>query len=109
MVLAGIMFMISHYAVYPSNLMPVSSHSIFWGGVAALIVMANFIAFPLYSYLLKFYTVTFMSFAGFLCPLFGAIIGYLMLGETVTLTMIIGFVAVTAGLYLFYLEETAQE
>ncbi|MBT4595180.1 DMT family transporter [bacterium] len=109
MVLAGAMFMITHYAVYPSNPMPVSNHNIFWSGVAALIVLANFIAFPLYGYLLKFYTVTFMSFAGFLCPLFGAIIGYLMLGETVTITMIIGFIAITIGLYLFYLEETTQK
>jgi drug/metabolite transporter (DMT)-like permease len=107
MVLSGVMCLATHYIINPNNLMPITGQGAFWTGVFVLIVISNFIAFPLYSYLLKFYTVTFMSLAGLLCPVFGTIIGWFLLGETITIAMAIGFIAVAAGMSLFYLEETA--
>lgn len=68
----------------------------------ALIVIANIICYNLYGYLLSRYSPTFLSFAGFMTPLFAALLGWLFLGEQVTWHFFatIGFVIV--GLYLFH-------
>jgi drug/metabolite transporter (DMT)-like permease len=68
----------------------------------ALIIVANIICYNLYGYLLSRYSPTFLSFAGFMTPLFAALLGWLFLGEQVTWHFFatIGFVIV--GLYLFH-------
>ena len=76
--------------------------------VALLILIANVISYNLYGYLLKKYTATLLSFAGFLCPLMAALFGWFFLGEGVQKEFFftLGFVAL--GLYLFYQEELRQ-
>ena len=72
---------------------------------AAMMVVANFIFSNLYSYLLKFYTATFISFAGFLCPIFAMALGYFFLGEPLSMRFFVALVGVGAGLYMFHQEE----
>lgn len=72
-----------------------------------LIIMSNFICYNLYGYLLRDYTATFLSFAGFVTPLFAALYGWFFLGETVSSAFFITMIIVLFGLYLFYQEETA--
>ena len=73
-----------------------------------IIVTANLIFYNLDAYLLKFYTATFLSFAGFTCPIFTAILGWLFLSEYFSLNLILSFVFVSIGLYIFHQEELRQ-
>jgi len=73
--------------------------------LAAVILISNIICYNLYGYLLKKYTATFLSFAGFLGPLFTAFYGWIFLSETVTWHFYLSSVIVFIGLYLFYQEE----
>ena len=62
----------------------------------------------LYGYLLKSYTTTFLSFAGFLSPLFGALYGWVFLSEKISWHFYLSCAIVFAGLYLFYQDELTQ-
>lgn len=70
-----------------------------------LIVISNMMAYNLYGYLLKRFSGTFMSFAGFSTPLLTALFGWVFLGETVTLTFLASACIVFLGLLMFYQEE----
>jgi drug/metabolite transporter (DMT)-like permease len=71
----------------------------------ALLVIANIICFNVYGFLLKHYSATFLSFAGFTTPLFTAVWGWLLLGETIGQSFFVSLGITFAGLYLFYTEE----
>lgn len=73
-----------------------------------LILFTNVIFYNLYGYLLKRYSATFLSFAGFTCPLFAALYGWLFLSEAVTIWFFASVAIVVIGLYVFYQEELKQ-
>lgn len=68
----------------------------------ALVIIANIIGYNLYGYLLSRYSATFLSFAGFMTPLFAALLGWIFLGERVTWHFFATMVMVIFGLYLFH-------
>ena len=70
-----------------------------------LIVVANVIFYNLYGYLLSQYSTTFLSFAGFVCPLFAAAYGSLFLGEVVPSGFFVSILLVFIGLFIFYQQE----
>lgn len=70
-----------------------------------MIIISNMICYNLYGSLLKRYSATFMSFAGFTTPLFTALFGWIFIGEAVTWPFYISFVIVFSGLLIFYQEE----
>lgn len=74
----------------------------------ALIITSNIIFYNLYGYLLNHYTATFLSFAGFLCPIFTALFGWMFLAESVSISLFGSFIVVCIGLYIFYQEELRQ-
>lgn len=74
----------------------------------ALITIANIICYNLYGYLLSRYSPTFLSFAGFMTPLFAALFGWLFLGEQITWHFFATIGLVVFGLYLFH-EKKAVE
>ncbi len=87
---------------------PVTNYPIFLECTILLILISNLICYNLYGSLLKSYSATFMSFAGFTTPLFTALFGWLLLGEIVTWPFYISFCIVLMGLVLFDQEELKQ-
>lgn len=73
-----------------------------------IIITANLIFYNLYGYLLKFYTATFLSFAGFTCPIFAGILGWFFLSEYFSSYLLLSFIFVSIGLYIFHQEELRQ-
>ncbi|MBY0110030.1 MAG: DMT family transporter [Candidatus Babeliaceae bacterium] len=69
-----------------------------------LVLISNVLAYGIYGYLLSRYSITFLSFTGFTCPLFGFLFSYLM-GETIPLSYIYGCGLIIIGLYVYYREE----
>ncbi|KIX85032.1 hypothetical protein J120_03725 [candidate division TM6 bacterium JCVI TM6SC1] len=80
---------------------------ILWGIITALSI-SNIASFVLNTYLLRQYTATFITFMGFLDPLFVSLYGMVFLGERISPSFFISIVIVGFGLYLFYNEELKQ-
>lgn len=76
---------------------------LFW--VFLLILLSNVLFYNLYGWHLRRYSFTLLSFAGFLCPIFGAFYGWYFLSELITWHYFVALSLVTIGLYLFYQEE----
>ncbi len=70
-----------------------------------LMVISNLLAYNMYGYLLKRFSATYMSFAGFTTPMFTVLFGWLFLGEVATAPFYISGVIVFIGLALFHQEE----
>ncbi len=70
-----------------------------------MILISNIIFYNLYGLLLQRYSATFLSFAGFTCPLFAALFGWLYLGESVGWNFFISAAIISCGLLIFYQEE----
>ena len=77
----------------------------FFGILAIIILVSNLICHNMYGYLLKTYSPTFLSFAGFLTPLFAAIYGRIFLKEPISLDFSISIGCVILGLIIFYQDE----
>jgi drug/metabolite transporter (DMT)-like permease len=75
------------------------------GCLLALILIANIIAYNLYGNLLRTYSATLLSFAGFITPFFASIFGWIFLAEPLTVPFVISFAFTILGLYLFYEDE----
>lgn len=88
---------------------PVTNFAPFLASALLLILISNILAYNLYGYLLKRFSATFMSFAGFTTPLFTAFFGWLFLGEEVSLSFFISFTVVLSGLLVFYQDEIVRE
>lgn len=80
----------------------------FWILFAAIIIIANFIFYNFYGYLLHKYSATLLSFVGFLTPLFTALYDFVFLGISVGTEFYIATIIVAYGIYIFYQEELRQ-
>jgi drug/metabolite transporter (DMT)-like permease len=87
------------------NPLPVLEYQPFLACAIALLFISNITCYNLYGYLLKKYTATFMSFAGFITPLFTALLGWLAFNETTSMNFYISMAIVFIGLLLFKQEE----
>ena len=85
--------------------LPVSSLTLFIGYMFLYILISNVISYNLYGFLLRSYTVTFMSLAGFMAPLFASFYGWFILKEDLHTNFIVSVGMLAAGLYLFYQDE----
>lgn len=84
-----------------------------WGCVLlcmlALIIISNVIGYTMYGFLLSRHSLTFVSFSGFLCPLFGLLYGYLFMHEACSMIHLASLACVFAGLLLFYWDEQINQ
>ncbi|MFC1845670.1 DMT family transporter [Candidatus Dependentiae bacterium] len=73
------------------------------------IIAGNIAGYGLYAYCLKKYRLTFVSLAGFSIPLFVTLIGWLFLGEQLTLLFGISAVIIFSGLLIFHRDNIGRE
>jgi drug/metabolite transporter (DMT)-like permease len=59
----------------------------------------------MYGWHLRKYSFTLLSFAGFLCPVFGAFFGWIFLSEPITWHHFVSLCLIASGLFLFYRDE----
>jgi drug/metabolite transporter (DMT)-like permease len=76
--------------------------------IMLLIIISNVIFYNLYGYLLKTYSITFLTFAGFLSPVFGAFFGWVR-GERITWHYFLSLALITLALYLFSQDENRKK
>lgn len=103
---AGGILALAHSALTEQwNPIPVTEMWPFLKCAGLLIIVSNLMAYNLYGHLLKRFSGTFLSFAGFSTPLLTALFGWLILGEYVTWTFASSALIVFCGLLVFYQEE----
>lgn len=108
MFLGGVISLVTSYIFESWTPSPVTEWVPFIQATILIVVVANIIFYNFYGYMLKRYTATFLSFAGFMCPFFAALLGRLFLGEALSWDLLVSFVIVCFGLTLFYHEELKQ-
>lgn len=84
---------------------PVSNWPVFLGWLFLLILAANIIFYNFFGWMLNRYTITFLTFSGFLSPSFGTIYEWLFFGGKIGWQHIISLLLVALGLYIFYQDE----
>lgn len=105
MLIGGILALIHSGFTEKWNPVPVTNMEIFIASALALTVISNLFAYNLYGYLLKRYSATFLSFAGFSTPLFTLLFGFFFLGEVASSSFYLSLSIVFVGLFLFHQEE----
>lgn len=105
MLMGGTTALVHSYMVENWDPIPVTSFLPYFECTLLLILISNLICYNLYGSLLKKYSATYMSFAGFTTPLFTALFGWLFLGEVVTWPFYLSFIIVLCGLVIFDQEE----
>jgi len=95
-------------SVFSGSFLQVTNIIPFSGWLLIVVIISNIICYNIYGNLLKKYSATFLSFAGFLSPLFAALFGWGLLGEKITWHFFASSFLVFIGLYLYYKEENSQ-
>jgi drug/metabolite transporter (DMT)-like permease len=108
MFFGGLLALVTSYYVEGWIPSPVTQWVPFIQSTILIIIVANIMFYNLYGFLLTQYTATFLSFAGFMCPFFAGILGWLFLNESLPPHLILSFVIVSIGLFIFYQEELRQ-
>jgi drug/metabolite transporter (DMT)-like permease len=105
MVLGGSMSLIHSGLVENWNPVPVTEFLPFFLCALWLLVVSNLVCYNLYGWLLKRFSATFMSFAGFTTSMFSALFGWALLNESLTWAFFLSSAIILLGLSLFYQEE----
>lgn len=91
------------------NPIPVISVRPFLINSFIICLISNIICYNLYGYLLKYYSVTFMSFAGLSTGFFASFIGWYFLDETISWHYLVSISIFSIGLTIFYQEELKKD
>lgn len=69
------------------------------------VLVGNVLGYTLYAYVIKHVNFTLVSLAGFTIPIFVGLIGWLFLGEPLSLMLLVSAICVFVGLLVFYYDE----
>lgn len=106
MSIGGILTLIHSYLSGENwNPMPIIEYKNFIYYTILTCLISNIICYNLFGYLLKFFSTTFMTFAGLVTPFFASLFGFLFLKEIITLNFVIAISLFFLGLIIFYKEE----
>ena len=108
MATGGIATLLTSLVVEGWSTPPVFSLLPFCLYLIAIIIISEIISANLYASLLRQYTATLLAFAGFMYPVFSALLGWMVLRESITWNFIASSCIVLVGLYIFYIEESVR-
>lgn len=91
--------------IFYEGLFPVSNIPLFTGWLFVLIILSNVLCHSLYIRLLKWHSVTFITFTDFLSPITTAFYSWLFFKETISWHYFASCSLVFVGLFLFYKDE----
>ncbi len=107
MTLGGLLAFITSCAF--ENCFPVSEPLAFFGWITLAIFLSNVVCTSLYTHLLRSYTATFLSLAGFMTPLFAALYGSILFHESIGWYYYVSVGLLLISLYLFYKDESRDK
>ncbi|MCH9633405.1 MAG: S-adenosylmethionine/S-adenosylhomocysteine transporter [Chlamydiae bacterium] len=105
MLLGGVFSFLTSWVFEGFSPMCVSNWKLFVSGLLVITLVNNLIGYNLYAYLTKKFTVTLMTFIGFVTPLLTALFGWLFLKEKITVFFVISYAVVLVGFIFFSKEE----
>lgn len=105
MFVGGIFSLVTSFGIEGVKSSPVYNWSQFLFWVFLLIFASNVVFYNLNTWLMKHYSITFVTFAGFLCPIYGAFLGWFFLSEVITWHYFVALAFIITGLYIFYKDE----
>ena len=88
------------------NIFPVNNWKQFIFFTLICTIISNIICYNLFGYLLKYFSTTFMTFAGLITPFFSSFFGWLFLNENITWYFFLSIMIFILGLTIFYKEES---
>ena len=105
MLIGGLMIIPTSMLIESWTPLPVRdwAHALIFIGITT--VISYLIAYNMYGWLLSRYTATFLTMAGLTSPLFTALFGWALLGESVGWSFVFSMLMVGIGLYLFHSQE----
>jgi len=87
------------------NPFPVTNMNLFLFYTLIMCLISNIICYNLYGFLLNYFSLTFMAFAGLITPCFALLFGWLFLNEFVDYYYFLSIFLFFFGLLIFYKEE----
>lgn len=103
MTAGGLLALLTSPIVEP--LLPVTNTPYFIAGLIFIVIISNIICHNLYGHLLRHYSATLLSFAGFMTPLFTATYEWILYDAKITWHFYASCAIVLLGLFLFYQDE----
>ena len=105
MLFGGLLALMHSYSTELWQPVPISNIRGFALTTGSLLLLSNIVCNTLYIELLKTYSVTFLSFTGFITPLITALIDWLFFGYTVSPAFYVSSILMATGFYIFYTQE----
>jgi drug/metabolite transporter (DMT)-like permease len=104
MIIGGIGCLIT-FILFDQTTVYNNNYYLFLKWTSILVIISNIIAYNIYGYLLKYYSLTLISFVGFTCPLWSAIYEYIFYKRSFEINYWISFCIITVAILLFYSDE----
>lgn len=104
----GVAAFLTSFATEGFTPAPVTEFGPFLKYVLILVILSNVIFYNMYGWLLKKYSITFLTFAGFLSPIFGTFFGWFFRNDPITWHYWLSLGLITLALFIFYREEIKQ-
>jgi len=102
MMTSGVLALATSFFIDPISSISIPSWPHFFAFFMYTIIAGNIAGYGLFAYSLKHYKFTFISLAGFSIPLFVTLIGWLFLGEQLTLLFGVSAAIIFVGLLIFH-------
>jgi drug/metabolite transporter (DMT)-like permease len=107
--IAGLMGLCIAPFIEDLNPLPIYPLVTFIPALFYILLVHNVICYNLYSHSLTRFSVSFMSFAGFVCPVFAEFFGWFFLNESFSVLFFISIAIIITGLILYSKGEKSQE